>query len=843
MNTNNNSRDAKDTGRNIISYFLVPVIAATVLTIIIGALIYYFSILKPNQLRDQKLLQESLDKQAELILANLNTWERTLSLIAENPALKQALTERNQEVLGAFEARISAQFPQITGVRILQEDVFKVNPASLPPVTHVTLDLIRTLKSGKQISPEIIQTENNGKYLAIILPISEQDAIVGFMLAGFDPGVVVQELSRGSSSKDYYEVWQTFGDSNQVIASSGSATVKINEPLAVSQMLGANWKLAFWPADAEAYSSSRQNLVYWVGFAFLLLTLLGLAGILFSIVSKVIKSDASHLVRSFTSGKGRLKIANSIFQLKLFQEIASALSRHSIKMADQDIAQMGSHVSHTGTQRPDSSMAIDEDDSIIAALGDHSDDPLEVEVTDDYENDTISSSIFRAYDIRGIVNENFGEEVVYQLGQAIGSEAYARGEQKVIVARDGRLSGPNLLESLKNGLKDSGRDVIDIGEVPTPLLYFASHYLSSRSGVMLTGSHNPPNYNGMKIVLSGETLSGQDIQGLYQRIKETDFLSGKGSEESSSVVTDYISRITGDVVLAKPLKVAIDCGNGVSGNVAPQLLQAMGCEVIGLYTEVDGNFPNHHPDPSKPENLEELIELVKAEGADIGLAFDGDGDRLGVIDNEGKIIWADRQMMLYAADVLSRNPGGQIIYDVKCSRHLAEVISEQGGVPLMWKTGHSLIKGKMRETGAVLAGECSGHIFFKERWFGFDDALYTAARLLEILANRDESAADIFRAFPESMTTPEINVAIDDDKKFRFIKQLSAFGQFGDGSINTIDGLRVDYENGWGLVRASNTTPNLVIRFEAETLPGLEKIKAVFKEQILKTDSSLELPF
>jgi len=330
---------------------------------------------------------------------------------------------------------------------------------------------------------------------------------------------------------------------------------------------------------------------------------------------------------------------------------------------------------------------------------------------------------------------------------------------------------------------------------------------------------------------------------LKKRIDTGNLVKGQGSQESTSVLQDYISQVTSDVALTQPLKVAVDCGNGVAGKVAPQLLQALGCEVIGLYCKVDGNFPNHHPDPSKPENLRELIELVKSEKADIGLAFDGDGDRLGVIDSAGNIIWPDRQMMLYSIDVLSRNPGADIIYDVKCSKQLAKVIASNGGHPIMWKTGHSLIKAKMKETGALLAGECSGHIFFQERWFGFDDALYTSARLLEILSADTRKSVDVFAALPDSIVTPEINVAISDNKKHRFVEQLSKQGIFGDGKIILIDGIRVEFKDGWGLVRASNTTPNLVIRFEGETEDIIDRMKHLFKQQMMMVDGTLSLDF
>jgi phosphomannomutase/phosphoglucomutase len=455
----------------------------------------------------------------------------------------------------------------------------------------------------------------------------------------------------------------------------------------------------------------------------------------------------------------------------------------------------------------------------------------------------VPASIFRAYDIRGVVGNTLTEEIVYNIGCAIGSEAHTRGQQTIIIGRDGRLSGPTFSEALSNGLRAAGRDVIDIGQVPTPVLYFATHYLNTGSGVMVTGSHNPADYNGLKMVLKGETLAEEDIQILRRRIEMEDFTSGPGSVRSQDVVADYMATIVSDVKMVRSLKVVIDCGNGVAGGVAPLLLRKLGCEVIELYCEVDGQFPNHHPDPSQLENLEDLIASVKRHKADLGLAFDGDGDRLALVDGSGKVIWPDRQMMLYAKDVLSRNPGALILFDIKCSRHLAQYISKHGGQPLMWKTGHSLIKRKMKETGALLAGEMSGHIFFKERWFGFDDALYTAARLLEALAADRRSVASVFQALPDAVSTPELRVDLPEGAQTVFMARLMDLANLQGAALNTIDGLRADFEDGWGLVRASNTTPSLILRFEANTEAALSRIKEEFRALMRKVDPAVQLPF
>ena len=455
-------------------------------------------------------------------------------------------------------------------------------------------------------------------------------------------------------------------------------------------------------------------------------------------------------------------------------------------------------------------------------------------------------SIFRAYDIRGIVGDTLTPQIVTEIGQAIGSEAAAQGQQKVVVARDGRLSGTSLKQALIEGLQRAGRSVIDIGMVPTPLLYFATHYFKTGSGVMLTGSHNPSNYNGLKMMIGGDTLASEKIQALKTRIATGNLLNSPTNElENLDIRQIYLQRVLQDVKLTRSFKIVIDCGNGVGGVIAPELLQQLGCEVIPLFCEVDGHFPNHHPDPSKPANLQTLIETVQAQQADFGLAFDGDADRLGVVDAQGKIVWADRQMMLYATDILQRHPGAEIIFDVKCTRHLAEVIEKQGGKATMWRTGHSPIKAKLKETGALLAGEMSGHIFFKERWYGFDDALYTAARLLEILAKDPRTPTEVFCSLPDAVNTPELNLNVaKDGEQFELMQKILATFHFdATAQISTIDGLRVDFPRGWGLVRPSNTTPCLVIRFEAEDQAELERIQAQFRQQFLAIDSTLHLPF
>ena len=455
----------------------------------------------------------------------------------------------------------------------------------------------------------------------------------------------------------------------------------------------------------------------------------------------------------------------------------------------------------------------------------------------------LPAEIFKAYDIRGIVGKSLTAEVVRRVGHALGSLAVEQGQTTIAVGRDGRLSGPELAGALIDGIVASGCDAIDIGCVPTPVTYFAAHHLGCDSCVSVTGSHNPPDYNGLKMVIGGTTLALDAIQQVRARAGSGDLRHGRGKRRTADVRNAYIERIVSDVRLARPLKIVMDCGNGVAGAVAPDLFARLGCEIVPLFCEVDGSFPNHHPDPSKPENLADVIRTLRESDAEIGIAFDGDGDRLGVVTKDGEIIYPDRQLMLFAADVLSRVPGGQIIYDVKCTRLLAPWIRKHGGVPLMWNTGHALVKAKLRETGAPLAGEMSGHTFFKERWYGFDDGLYAGARLLEILSRSADAGAPL-KNLPNSPSTPELNLKMAEGEPFALIDRLKADGRF-DGATEriTIDGLRVEYADGFGLARPSNTTPVVVLRFEADNDAALARIQDDFRTAITGVWPGVTLPF
>lgn len=451
----------------------------------------------------------------------------------------------------------------------------------------------------------------------------------------------------------------------------------------------------------------------------------------------------------------------------------------------------------------------------------------------------LDPGIFRAYDIRGITDTNLTEHVCYWIGRAFAAQAISQSQHKAAIGRDGRLSSPGIEQALGQGLVDGGMHVTSVGQVPTPVLYYATYALETGTGIMITGSHNPPEYNGLKMMIGGVTLAEELIQRLYQRLQNDDLSNAEGALEQTDLADQYIDAALAKTALTRPLRVAVDCGNGVAGELAPKLIRTLGCEVIPLFCEIDGSFPNHHPDPAEPENLQDLVAAVKTEQADIGLAFDGDGDRLGVITPTGEIIWPDKMMMLFAQDIIARNPGTPVIFDVKCSKHLERIISEAGGEAIMWKTGHSHIKAKIKQTKAALAGEFSGHICFGERWYGFDDALYTAVRLLELLSQTELDADALFAQYPITFSTPEIKIHTTETRKFEVMDALVANNGFTDGRLTAIDGIRVDFDDRWGLIRPSNTSPVLSLRFEADSAEALERVQDEFQEQLSRVDNTL----
>jgi phosphomannomutase / phosphoglucomutase len=799
------------------------------------------------------LAQESA-KTSEQAAAQLGTlldlYTATAEQLARDPDIAALLIKGDAESLRQREESLAYLFPMAMNIQLLPPGIDQVDMNASPPLSYAALAQMREAERSESAPPAEVQLLNTPQQHINIVHrvVNSAGDVVGFVMLSLSSEVIQRILDDTTRTEGYLEFQQLGAKGAPVaVGHQGDRKYKEGKPDAVHAVPGSRWQIAYWPIRHSAAYLGKISLVVLVMFLVAAVVMAAVTLALFGRLMAALRQDQVSLVtlmKDFREEQVRREYPHGLDEMQETMEFMTGLAGgYALKGHASASVEREQDAEYAATQEE-----IGSDTAYFESL--HMDnmiveeDPLDFEPAASVEEDVeVDASIFRAYDIRGVVNRTLTAGAVKQIGRAIGSEALQRGRQTVIVGRDGRLSGPELSSALIAGLMETGCEVKDIGCVPTPVLYFATHYLDTQTGVIVTGSHNPPDYNGLKIVIDGETLSGESIQHLRERIEARNFVYGKGSVESINVVPDYIERIRGDVVIGRPFKVVVDCGNGVAGNVIPQLLREFGCKVIELYCEVDGNFPNHHPDPSKPDNLKDLIRVVKQAKADIGLAFDGDGDRLGVITTQGSIVWADRVLMLFAADVLDRNPGGQIIYDVKCSRFLDTIIREHGGEPLMWKTGHSFIKTKMKQTGALLAGEMSGHIFFKERWYGFDDGLYTAVRLLELLGKDDRPASRIFDSLPESVSTPEINIGMQEGEPPQFMERLLASAHFEGARVSTIDGLRADFDDGWGLVRASNTTPVLVLRFEADNDASLARIMEEFRRVILQVEPALSLPF
>lgn len=698
-------------------------------------------------------------------------------------------------------------------------------------------DMVLRVAAGKKVLPEISFYEKE-QVVTFARPIRENGQVVGVLLLSMPFKPLANALTRFTAATGAFELVQRNGTESATILSAGEG-LDVGEPLIASPSRNQGWEIRFSPVASLGRDNPVPMLIIGTG---ILATLLcgGLLLAMLVLLQKRLREDADALdtfcenfFRYGTRNRPAMHFSACAAVLGRIEQYGAELRAGKVALRQGEHADGLEELPHAGDAMEllgGTSVTPKAAPKVVAR-------PVEV------TSGQVSANIFRAYDIRGVVNDGLTEEGARKIGQSIGSEAFARGEQVVLVGRDGRLSSPQMSAALIEGLLASGRDVIDVGMVPTPVLYFAAKTMGTGTGVMVTGSHNPGNYNGFKIMIAGDTLAGPEIQSLWARIEASDYSTGAGAKSQQSVTQDYLDRVSGDIVLARPLKVVVDAGNGVAGAIAPRALEVMGCEVIPLFCEVDGKFPNHHPDPSRPENLEDLISSVAANNADIGIAFDGDGDRIGVVTPTGKNIFPDRLMMLLSKHVLMTNPGADVIFDVKCTRDLSALISRLGGRPVMSKTGHSFIKSKLKETGAALAGEMSGHIFFNDRWFGFDDAIYAAGRVLEILSLEDADADAVFAEFPENASTPEVNIPVPDAEKFELVEQLKAKAKFADANVITIDGLRVEFSDAWGLVRASNTSPCLVVRFEGRTPAALASVQSKFRSMLRDVSDSLEIPF
>lgn len=797
------------------------------------------------------------------ISAQVNLLTNMLEKMAQDPEVLAAVTSGDAAQLTAMSAKLEKHLPDVLKVRLLLPGVSELDDKSVPKMGYADLDMVRETFAKNQL-PAVQGDNGPDRHLAITRRIVQNDQAVGVILASLNYGFIGKTVQAAQLKDGHLELKQ---GALALGAAGQPANAEAADDAQKIKVANTSWEMHYQSVGAA--SSAELSIIAGIVMLSATLALLGfflgyrrLSTLLTQDMGSVLKACKDMLTHKLQDTYPvKLTEMNAVIStLAQFKRImdtedddvpgdnkTAAFEMDSFfnDSGDYlDVPKIGKSAQH---QSPAIFSAPFEESTAVAGkpevvektVPDSFDMPISIKKTVD------PGIIFRAYDIRGIVGKTLTKDVVYDIGRALGTQAKEQGCKKVVVGRDGRTSSPALAEALAKGIIATGLDVLDIGMVPTPVLYFVARHTEGRSGVVITGSHNPADYNGLKMVINGETLAGERIRQLKNCIDKQAYATGTpGSiEQNSQFSNEYIGIISEDVRIARPMTVVLDCGNGVAGELGPKLLKTLGCDVRELFCDIDGTFPNHHPDPSNPKNLTELIATVKHYKADIGIAFDGDGDRLGVVDSNGKIIWPDRQMMLFAKDVLAGKPGAEIIYDVKCSRHLPDQIKKYGGKPTMWKTGHSLMKAKLKETGAKLAGEMSGHIFFNDRWFGFDDALYSAARLLEILSRDARSSAEVFADFPDSINTPELNVALEEGENFTFMKSLLAAANFAGGKITDIDGLRVDFPDGWGLVRASNTTPSLVIRFEADSEAAMSGIQEQFRQLMKKVKPDITLPF
>lgn len=747
--------------------------------------------------------------------------------------------------LSAAELTIAQVLPFAERVRLIPIGQAIIDQ-DFPPFNFIALDMVKGIEAGEPVSPEAISAQpklKGEKWVVVAAPIKRGDGnIQGTLFVYFNTLSISANLTDGTKG----QVWvvQAVGTADMAIGTSGTAGTG---PVITNALNNPHWTLQYSPSAAISGNSPAGFVKYLLpGIAMLLIAL---GGIAFGAAQtrKLIQQNLiliGNQIGRLTGGNYDNNVNYTLpgfayldGKLKMLQNYLPAKSSDS-KPASPKSQPKKAH------PRQDA-VAVD-----IKKTGDDLFEEIEEFEVDDFDSavEKINKTsnhlasiehIFRASDIRGIVGKSINEDIARQIGLAIGSEAGNRGEQSLLIGYDGRESSPLLVDALIDGIASSGRDVLNIGSVPTPVLYYATSNSDTKSGVMVTGSHNSPDHNGFKVVLEGKSLVDHEISALFKRLQDNNFSTGRGSVSTADFTQEYIDAISYDVVVAQPLKVVVDCGNGIAGVMAPELLDTLGCKTVPLHCKVDGSFPNHYPDPTRPENLKELISTVQSQGADLGIALDGDGNGLVAVTAEGEIVWPDRLLMLFAKDIVSRNPGSDVVYDVKCTRHLNSIISGFGGRPIICRSGHSFIKQKIADTDALLGGELSGHICFSDRWFGFDDGLYSAARLLEIVGSQGESLADLLANFNTSVATPEIHVAVDDSEKFSLIETVVETANFEDVTLTTIDGLRVDFADGWGLVRASNTEPALKLRFEADSDKSLENIKDAFRELLQKVKSDL----
>ncbi|MEJ2619318.1 MAG: phosphomannomutase/phosphoglucomutase, partial [Candidatus Thiodiazotropha sp.] len=792
-------------GRSIKSYWMLGVIGILVLVAASWAANFYL-----GQRADQTKQRQQAQALAELLAAGFsaNIQQRTnlVNNLAGQATTAVLFDLEDPDSLRLEQQRLAKVVPDALLVRLLPLGFREPDTSMKPNMGYASMLLLRQAeKTTQPLAAELHQFGTPHQHIAVAASVRSQTGEVkGVLHVAYSAKVLRSMLDSLGNFSGRIE-WQQVipGESPLTLVTKGGNTSAASQPDGVIAIAGTIWQIAYWGGGSalDPVVLGVQAAPAALLFLFAALLLMMLAGRMtkalktdqYSILSLVEAMVVGRPPKSHTAQINDLQPTLDVMEHQIREyrssQAGKATTKRDVIAIDQ--AEMGISVE----EGPPAVPAVQEATALVSKVD-------------------ISATIFRAYDIRGVVGETLSEDVVARLGQGFGSEVFELGHNVVVVGRDARNSSESLQSALIQGLQSSGRDVIDLGLIPTPLLHYAVHELDAECGAMVTGSHNPSQYNGLKLIISGESPSSDTLQGLRRRIDADQLLLGEGSFDSRDIIEDYIERVASDVRLGQTLKVVIDCGNGAASVVAPELYRQLGCEVVELYCDVNGDFPNHHPDPGDPANMADLQKAVLDHQAALGIAFDGDGDRIGVVDSSGKIIWPDRLLMYLAIDVLTREPGGDIIYDVKCTRHLANIVLSNGGRPLMWKSGHSMLKQKMKETHALLAGEYSGHIIFSERWYGFDDGIYTGARLLEILSLDYRTSAEVFAELPESLSTPEYVVRLEEEHAETIMEAIDLLPDIADARMVKIDGLRVEFEQGWGLVRASNTSPALLFRFE-----------------------------
>lgn len=801
----------------IISFGLV---FGIVISLVVGIYIYQTEVVA----KKTKQLELTAEQYAQSLALELSRYiageQEKISFFASQSLLVGAVRDNNEKMLREMERSLKRQVKDVRSVSFLPRGTAQLDADRKPPIRFSELSLIKAAEQGEKPSPEAVHI--NGEWLIhffnpIQQPGESETLPVGVLWLTTSLNDLKNHLTELSSSSGSIRVFQNFDNrGGRLVFQAGSPGTNFT---ALMKANNSHWELEF------TLSQERERA----------LVVDSSMAIILSVLIAVFVCGCT----SFISYKVAMTRKEARDRKQLEQEMYAAGSAEadvtpgfaSVSIADEDESLLGLENDDSGSDSEQTD-TISLDDDVFEINGEADINPEE----------KYPSEIFRAYDIRGIVEEQITKEFATSLGRALGTELIEQNQNTIVVARDARKHSPQLTEYLLRGILSTGCNVLNIGTVPTPLMYFAVATMDEvSSGVVVTASHNGPAWNGFKMILDGKSRSEEDIQSLRKRMINADYRDGLGQENHHDIVSGYIDTIFSDVALAGDLHVVVDAANGVAGKVAPRLFEELGCQVEALYCDLDGSFPNHNPDPSVESNLDDLIRKVKDVEADIGLAFDGDGDRLVAVSATGKIFTADRLLMLFATDIISRSPGSDVIFDVKSTRHLNSCITNAGGRPVMWKTGHSKMRQKMQETGAVVGAEYSGHIFIRDRWFGFDDGLYAAARLLEVLTLQDEGLDDAFAAFPVSISTPEYRVAVDESEKFELIEKLKSQADFGEGKLTTIDGVRVDFGYGWGLVRASNTGPELTLRFEADTEDNIHQLKALFVKELKKIDSHIEV--